>query len=418
MNYILPFPIGGLKILDTFEYVDGPKIFSCQNQSGQKFITNWIDTTPTSDTWFYVPVSDDRLLSVKNGEISLRNCILMAENGEFYEVVTPSKGFSEVLITKRTVESVVESELPDEDSFIEIINDFYLEKNKNSTMYTNEESIFTPIETKNNESPMLHLKETTKITALKTKRDVLDLSFDVGGTHKHEIDAFVLGYMLIHTQDLVNYIPFTKKESGRYKLAKEKSGKSKLKTVGFYAASFGVRLESEVETDLFGDTELSSTIETLMKLIDSTNSIPKLKSFMGDMNIKVTKIYYEFLNLLNDEKIELIAEWASPNEKHAISRLNSKSISEAIKAIKEETKKEENILDIIGQLVGINVNRNKFNLLTDNDEHIHGIITESLRNEKFTVPLRVEAKIKEATEVNLLSGKETTVYTLLEIKAL
>ncbi|MEJ9165209.1 hypothetical protein, partial [Paenibacillus graminis] len=139
---------------------------------------------------------------------------------------------------------------------------------------------------------------------------------------------------------------------------------------------------------------------------------------MSDFNLRATKAYYEFLNMLNNEKIELIAEWASPNSQYSISHLSSRVISEAIEAMNKETKNEERIITVNGQLVGVNIKQNRFNLITDKDEHIHGKISEVLRKEKFTIPLKVEASIKEATESNLMSGKESVSYVLLEIKAL
>ncbi|MEJ9159099.1 DUF6575 domain-containing protein, partial [Paenibacillus graminis] len=61
MDFKLPLPIGELKIITIIEYIDGPKIFSCLNEFDQKFLVNWIDTSPETDKWFYVPVSDYRL---------------------------------------------------------------------------------------------------------------------------------------------------------------------------------------------------------------------------------------------------------------------------------------------------------------------------------------------------------------------
>jgi hypothetical protein len=394
MDYNLPFPIGDLKILEVFEYIDGPKVFSCENSEGQVFVTNWIDTSPQSDTWFYVPVSKKRLAAIRTGKVSLRECILNVENDFLYEVITPAKGIGEVVVTKRAVETVVEDELPDEDSFVEI------------PVISEEVSVDSLLQTKTNVVKSAQL----------SKRDVIDISFNINSSHDHEIDIYVLGSALLFTQDIVNVISLNKTTTGRYKLAKERGQKNKLKAVGFFAASFGVRLESEVQTDLFDDTELSETLETFMKLIASTGDIKKLKHEISHLNLKAIQFYYNFLKLLDNENIELLAEWASPKKKHMVSRLERQDISLAIKAINDENKIEEHQIRISGQLVGINVKNNKFNLLTENDEHIHGLITKALRKTQFTVPLDVEADIKERTEANLLTGKETVTYTLMGIK--
>ncbi|WP_135554571.1 DUF6575 domain-containing protein [Paenibacillus cymbidii] len=393
MDFVLPKPLGELTIVDVFEYIDGPKIFSCINENGQLYVTNWIDTNSESDTWFYVSVNERQLVSIRQGKLSMRDLITESTLGAILEVVTPISGYGQVQVRERAISSIREEELPDTDSYL-ISN--YLEPHP-------------PF--------LLPKQESTIESAKRGKRDVLDLSFSTKGQHDNEIDVTVLGSALLYTQDLVNFLPQQKKQAGRHKLSKESVGKFKLKAVGCYAASFGVRLESNAETDLFGDTDLSNTLEIVMKLIDSTKNKSKFKEALGGHNLRAIKIYYDFLNLLKNEDVELTAEWASPNEKYMYSRLDRESINSAIQAMNEETKKEENDIVVHGQLVGVNVERNKFNLITAGEEHIHGKISEQLKNTKYTVPLEVKAILKENVEINVLTGKEITVYTLVDIIA-
>lgn len=388
MDFTLPFPIGAITIIKVFEYYDGPKVFACESITGQKYIVNWIDTSPTYDVWFYVPVSATRYLQILNGKISLRDCILLSEIGMVLEVRTPKGIGDAVEVAYREVSSIVEEELPDPDSYLEL---------------GKHEPTLPPRE------------ESTVLSAVRSGRDVLDISLNINDQHSNEVDAELLGEVLITTQNLAYHIA-SNTLSSRGPVTKDVILTNKLKASGFFAASFGIRLKSETQQGLFGDTDASSTLEKLMELFQSTSEEDKFRTVIKGLSIRAIKTYYALLNKLDNEDTKIRVEWASPNRKYKEALLDSGSIKKAIDILIKETKTEIKQIEVKGILVGVNTESNKFNLLIENDEHISGIIGETLRDQQFTVPVKVKAVVEQKTEVHVFTEEEKTTYTLISLE--
>lgn len=388
MDYTLPLPIGTVQIIKVFEYYDGPKVFACESITGQKYIVNWIDTTSINDTWFYVPVSGTRYLLILNGKVSLRDCILHSENNMVLEVRTPKGEEDSVEINYREVGTIVEEELPDPDSFLEL---------------EQQETTLPPRE------------EPTAVTAVRSGRDVLDLYLNVSDQHSNEIDAELLGEVLITTQHLAYYMGLTS-ISSRGPIAREVMITNKLKASGFFAASFGVRLKSDMPQGIFGDTDASSALERLMELFEATPEEEKFKTVVQGLGIRAIKTYYTLLNKLDNEDTKIKVEWASPSRKYKEAMLDSGNIKKAIDILIKETKTETKEMELRGILKGIDTDSNKFNLLIENEENIRGIIGENLRGRQFVVPMKVKAVVEQKTEIQIFTDEEKTTYTLISLE--
>nr|WP_146000430.1 DUF6575 domain-containing protein [Paenibacillus pasadenensis] len=350
-------------------------------------MVNWIDTNSNSDTWFYVPVSGTRYLLILNGKVSLRDCILHSENKLVLEVRTPKGQDNTVEINYRELSSIVEEELPDPDSFLEL----------------------------DQQAPTLPPREDTTMTATRSGRDVLDISLNVSDQHSNEIDAELLGEVLITTQNLAYYVG-SNTTSSRGPVARDIINANKLKASGFFAASFGVRLKSDTVQGLFGDTDASSTLEKLMELFEATPEEEKFRTVVKGLSIRAIKSYYTLLNKLDNEDTRIKVEWASPNQKYKEALLDSGNIKKAIDILIKETKTEVKQIEVKGILVGVNTDSNKFYLHAEDDEHISGIIGDSLRDQQFVVPVKVKALVEQKTEIHVFTEEEKTTYTLITLE--
>ena len=85
-------PIGDMRVIEVFLYYDGPKLFSCKDRTGQKYIAMLVDESEDGDRWFLVPVSDTRLERVRTGELGLRECVRYPENDWLWDVFIPYDG--------------------------------------------------------------------------------------------------------------------------------------------------------------------------------------------------------------------------------------------------------------------------------------------------------------------------------------
>lgn len=381
MEFILPQPLHKLKIIEVYEYYDRPILFACESLSGQKYLVNWIDTDELGDTWFYVPVSKTRFSMIRSGKLSLRECIIQAED-EFVWQVWISNQTDDVKLVIKNVNEIEEYDLPDEDSYLDL-NEGTLPEKDNSVL-----------------------------ESLRSKRDVLDISLEVEGTHSNEIETETLGSILLLTQELNYHVALKKQQALRGRIPNEIREKNKLKTVGFFAASFGVRLQSESTSGLLDFTDTTDSLESLINLFSSTNNMGTLKEAIKDINIRTTKTYYQLLKKLNEKNLEINLEWASPSSKSIKTRLEKNRIVDALRLMSNEQKVETSEIELSGNLVGLDTDKKTFHLISDENEHISGKFNSGLDTSQYHLPIKVLATLQQEVQLNNISDEENYKYVL------
>jgi hypothetical protein len=80
--------LGQLRLDAVFEYYDGPVLFAARNELGYAFLASAVE----KDTYLYVPVSEDRLVSVRTGIVSLEEAFGSPEVGTVFVVRTGDGG--------------------------------------------------------------------------------------------------------------------------------------------------------------------------------------------------------------------------------------------------------------------------------------------------------------------------------------
>jgi len=90
LQHLLPTHtfLENLTIIDVHVFYDCPRLFTCQNASGQLFLAVWFDETEEADLWLYVSLSPQRLATIRTGQIDLYDAFRAAENGWVYQVTT------------------------------------------------------------------------------------------------------------------------------------------------------------------------------------------------------------------------------------------------------------------------------------------------------------------------------------------
>jgi superfamily II DNA or RNA helicase len=71
--------LGSLKVLEVYEYYDGPRLFASVNGTGSVFLVLWVGFAGKSDEYYVQPMSFHRFRQVRHGEISLRNAFIRPE---------------------------------------------------------------------------------------------------------------------------------------------------------------------------------------------------------------------------------------------------------------------------------------------------------------------------------------------------
>jgi superfamily II DNA or RNA helicase len=71
--------LGSLKVLEVYEYYDGPRLFTSVNETGSVFLVLWVRSAGTTDEYYVQPMSFHRFREMRDGEISLRDAFIRAE---------------------------------------------------------------------------------------------------------------------------------------------------------------------------------------------------------------------------------------------------------------------------------------------------------------------------------------------------
>lgn len=80
--------LGQLRLDTVFEYYDGPVLFSARNELGYAFLASAVEEA----TYLYVPISEDRLVSVRTGIVTLEEAFGSPEVGTVFVVRTGDSG--------------------------------------------------------------------------------------------------------------------------------------------------------------------------------------------------------------------------------------------------------------------------------------------------------------------------------------
>ncbi|AZR72481.1 hypothetical protein BBF96_03250 [Anoxybacter fermentans] len=383
-NYICLDFIGKLKILEIYEYYDGPRLFSCESISGQKYLAVWIDFDEDSERWLYVPVSNHRLSSVKRGLISLYEAFNCPEDGWLWDVKTFFHDQSNI-VTQITPNQLSKEDLPDEDAFLNI-----------------------------QDKTLPDLSEDPCVFATRTRRDVIDLSLTGDSVHLNEIDTGVLGAILLNLQTLIHSLAY--KSGGiRGRIPKNIKEATILKTVAVFEGSFGVRLVSKHSANLFNKTPVSEPLEKLMNLLSAKGDREKLSSLMKSLSLKSKIKFRQLLKALKDGNTEIKTIWGSPDLKSNAVSLTIEDINKALEVFELDEKEMTEINSYQGKLVGINMNKYSFEFITVDEERIVGELSEDLYKNVFEVPMFAEVKIKEIYEFNYVTQEEKITSILLEV---
>ncbi|WP_394328494.1 DUF6575 domain-containing protein [Mycobacterium avium] len=80
--------LGELTLLETYVFYDGPRLFSAQSLTDQRYLAAWANEGHEADEWLYVAISEARLNMVRSGARTVRSAFLEPE-GFTYRVIIP-----------------------------------------------------------------------------------------------------------------------------------------------------------------------------------------------------------------------------------------------------------------------------------------------------------------------------------------
>jgi hypothetical protein len=317
MIFLLPNDtIGQLSVGEVFVYYDIPRLFVAESPSGQKFLVNCLDSDDASDTWILSAVSERRLFSLKDGNLSLIEAFTTPELGYLTEIVAEHSG-SVVKSRRRTPEDLSAAELPDAGVTL-------------SAVY----------EEDSNRPNAAFLART-----LNSNIVLLDL---YPKQIKKEAPAKVVGKVLSTFEDYVSI-----------KLGRLNLPAFQVNMVGTYQSSFGIEIAVRGE-----DERIAEVLKDAVRELGKAEKTDSFESEMVGVEDQEVDAMRKFLSELKHAKSDLKLETSSKSDlESTVASVPLVKVREAIKKLKRTAVIRLDNRRVEGELVGLSLTSHRFELI-------------------------------------------------------
>lgn len=386
-NLFIELPtLGQLFLYHTYLFYDEPLLFSCVSKTFQYYFVIAVPCDiETDNSWIIVPISQGKLNKAEKNAIEIRDLILDPEANVFKVVEKPNSG-SKAEMTTISLEEITEDFLPQKGTFLDY-------------------------------SPSLELSAPSSPSLDRAKnemRDIIEISLEKDNSHISELPCTTAAETLNNLQQLIYALAY-KDGSIRGTIPQKIKDACSLSLSGMYAASVGFRLKSDELCDLFFETPLTPTIRDLNHLLSIASEKEQLKCFFETHGHRVASKFRTFLGSLVRNKVAFMYSGASPNDTIYSRHFSTQDISKSLALVSAEVEEIVETEVFYGQLVGINVNNNTFEMLTTEKDRIKGSISSSICGQQFSVPNTIEAIIEMRVGQDSMTGEEKIIYTLIQL---
>lgn len=383
--------LGHLELVEIFEYYDFPRLFSCRNATGALFIAVSIEDTLDGRRWLYVPVSPERLASIKVGAIDLREAFSSPEDGHAFIVSISHSGSCE--LERVEAKLIPDQYLPESGERLEI---------ETATAFSYGEL-----------SPAL--------IAPREKRDVVNVVVKPSGALRTEAPARKLGNLLTAIQELldalgqkVNGSPTLRGAIPQFILDKTEVALAQL-----FPGSVGMQFKARSNSDLLNQSLFGESVSEWMNLISAADKRDLLSNKLHFLQGRAANKYRGFLEALDDLDTDLTIDWGSPDSVSSkILQMTRREISSALSIVSEITTEMADVIEIDCVLVGLNTRTMTYEVrsLVGNEKY-SGRVAEEARSsvEHATLNETYKAQLRQLIEVQATSGEEKTRWILTRL---
>ena len=392
MYHALNIPeLGKLEMVEVYNYYDIPILFSCKNAASQLYIVFFADRLPDHDVWLYAEVSITRLNLIRAGKIDLFDTFSKPEMDRLLKVIIPSNN---------SVEFSSEFILPSELS----------------------EDIFPPVNDYLDIEYTPYVPQTSIVDIAEAAgREIIGFNFKSLEGYNAEAPILQLGNVFTCFQKVINAIEVARQ--GFKNITPAIRNKIQFFTLAFQPGSFEIKLASkkrdESQTRLFElPSEQNETLTQFFNLLESKDNKSDLKSILTKLGLKTTNQYRYLLTSLDKLDTDVTLSWTSPKvNKDAVVYFSKNEIPPLIETLKAIEEEQEEPQTIKGELIGLSLDRNKFELQVNSEEDpiIRGVIGDNpnVNITKATISSQYKALIQEIVKRNETTNEVVKIEHIL-----
>lgn len=382
--------LGELRIIQTFQYFDIPRLFTCSNKSGFKYLVLSTYDDEEKYEWIYLPISNDRLSLILSNNMSLRNAFTNPEDNLIYKVTSDYEGNSNVINTLPNV--LKDEDLPEQDIYLNI-----------------EEKVDVDLGVID-----------SRQAAISSQRETINIHLYPKDTNLPELAIRGFGAILTTFQDLMDALGQAIEGEPTLKgaIPSKILAQTQFKATQIFPGSFGIQLKSNNNCDLFTDSLASNTLQEFINLLKAGDNAEltseKLHLFKG----RVTSKYRLFLKELTNLDSPLKTDWGSPNvNKGDLLFIDKTTINMAYSVVSKIDIDMSESINFKAELLGIDSVKRSFRVrhLEDNEDYV-GKIAEECSVEHSEINGIYKVNLKKVIETNSSSGSENIKWILFDLE--
>lgn len=384
--------LGRLRIEVVYQFYDIPRLFTCSNNSGTKYLVLSIFDDYEKYGWLYLPISTDRLSSLFNKGLMLQQAFILPEDGYLYRVESNFNG--DAFVDHIFPEQIDKDDLPNEGVFLE-----------------------------SSERPTLGLGAIDADRAAEgSRRETYNLHFYPWDTKFPEIDVMNLGGILTSFQELTNALGQYCKGDVTLKgaIPADILEATKFRATQIFEGSFGLQLKSKSTSDLFHSSLASDVLLELTNLIDSRDDEDNISNKLHELKGRVASKYRTFLKEVSKLDSPMKLHWGSPNkERGRVLSLSKQEIKNAFDLVSKISIDMSESVTFRAELLGLDIKTKRYRVrhLSDNEDYSGKILDSSLdivRHSEINGIYNVS--LKKIIETNFSSGSEYTKWVLVGLE--
>lgn len=369
--------LGKLEIVEIYDYFNMPILFSCQDYASTYYMVLFADHLPTHEMWLYAQVSLKRLNFIRSGLVSVHDAFANPEKECLNKAMIPHDNSAEYSSVFVSPSELPKNIFPSVDDYLDI-----------------EYTPYVP------QTGMVDIAEAAG-------REIIGFNFKSFEGYNAEAPIAQLGSVLNCFQNVMNIIEVARRNFRSITPAIRER-------MRFYAlatepGSFEIKLASKKEDmsqqrllDL--PSEQKATITQFFNLVKSKDNQQDLKDILTKLGLRTTNEYRYLLASFNKLDADVTMSWTSPKASEDVVAFLSKSeilqLVEILKAIEEEQEKPQTIK---GELIGLSLDRNRFELQVSGEENpIRGVIGDNpnVNITQATISSQYKALIQEIVKRN------------------
>ncbi len=202
----------------------------------------------------------------------------------------------------------------------------------------------------------------------------------------------------------------------RAKLSPETVQQSTLNFAFAYTGSVGVAMAIPSERLLF-DNDLQRAMQKTIEMAKSQSS-DQIRHFAKEVGVASIRAMYRWVadHIISGAAVEI--KWLRNRTEIVSALFETYHLSNLGRAIEETSAETEEIVKVVGDLVGVDIQKHTFHLAFEEADEIRGTMAESIGIE-YTVelPKRYLALLRKRSFVNFATDEEVIRYYLLELKS-